>query len=131
MVPYPEPNARFRAYKIAKRFDQDISSVMAAFSLRFDGDRIAAARLAYGGMAATPKRALAAEARLTGAAWTEATVQGAMAALESDFTPITDWRASADYRRRVAQNLLMRAYIETTDPEAETRLAGDRSLAHA
>ena len=131
VVPYPEPNARFRAYKIAKRFDQDISSVMAAFSLRFDGDRIAAARLAYGGMAATPKRALAAEARLTGAAWTEATVQGAMAALESDFTPITDWRASADYRRRVAQNLLMRAYIETTDPEAETRLAGDRSLAHA
>jgi xanthine dehydrogenase small subunit len=130
VVPHPQANTRFRAYKIAKRFDQDISAVMAAFSLRFDGERIAEARIAFGGMAATPKRAPAAEACLNGSAWTEATVAGAMAALEKDYAPITDWRASAAYRMQVSKNLLMRLYLETTDPEAETRLAGDRQLAH-
>jgi xanthine dehydrogenase small subunit len=67
---------------------------------------------------------------LTGAPWTEATVRSAMAELEKDFAPITDWRASAEYRLRVAQNLLLRLFLETTDPKAETRLAGDRRLAH-
>lgn len=130
VVPYPAPGARFRAYKISKRFDQDISAVLAAFSLRLDGDRIAEARVAFGGMAATPKRARAVEARLSGSPWNEATVQNAMAALEKDFQPITDWRASAAYRMQVSKNLLMRLYLETTDPQQETRLAGDRRLAH-
>ncbi|MEE8270450.1 MAG: xanthine dehydrogenase small subunit, partial [Alphaproteobacteria bacterium] len=69
--------------------------------------------------------------RLIGSAWTEETVLGAMDALETDFQPITDWRASADYRLRVSKNLLMRLYVETTDAQAETRMVGDRRLAHA
>ena len=130
-VPVPAPGTRFRAYKISKRFDQDISAVMAAFNLRLDGDTITEARIAFGGMAATPKRAPAVEACLVGSSWTEDTARAAMAAMEQDFTPITDWRASADYRMRVSKNLLMRLYIETTDTEAETRMVGDRALAHA
>ena len=129
-VPRPAPGTRFRAYKIAKRFDQDITATLAAFNLRLDGDRIRDARVAFGGMAATPKRAPGVEACLIGSTWNEATVRDAMAALERDFQPITDWRASADYRMKVSKNLLMRLYLETTDPQAETRIVGDRSLAH-
>ena len=131
VVPAPAPGTRFRAYKISKRFDQDISAVLGAFAVRLEGETVAEARIAYGGMAATPKRARAVEARLIGAAWTEATVRAAMADLPQDFQPITDWRASADYRLRTAQNLLLRLFIETSDPGTETRLVGDREIAHA
>lgn len=128
-VPKPVAGARYRAYKISKRFDQDISAVMAAFQLRLDGERVTEARLAFGGMAATPKRASNAEAALVGHPWTAANVETAMAALERDFTPLSDMRASAGYRLKVARNLLRRLHVETTSP-AETRLVGDRSLAH-
>jgi len=131
ILPKPAPNARFRAYKITKRFDQDISAVCAAFSIRLDGGTVTEARIAFGGMAAIPKRAAHAEQALIGCPWTEATVRDAMAALRSDFTPLTDWRASAGYRMTVAANLLMKMYVETTDPDADTRLVGDRSLVHA
>ena len=130
-VPRPAPGTRFRAYKIAKRFDQDISATLAAFNLRLDGDRVDDARVAFGGMAATPKRAPTVESRLKGSIWNEATVQAAVAAMEQDFQPITDWRASAEYRMQVSKNLLMRCYVETTDPAAETRMVGDRAAAHA
>jgi xanthine dehydrogenase small subunit len=130
-VPKPAAGARFRAYKISKRYDQDISAVLGAFLIRQDeGGRIAEARLAYGGMAATPKRAANAEAALLGRSWTEATVEAAMQALARDFQPITDMRASAEYRLKVARNLLTRLFVETTDATSETRLVGDRSLAH-
>ena len=82
------------------------------------------------GLAATPKRAPAIEARLVGASWTEATVEAAMAALEQDFAPISDWRASAAYRMQAAKNLLRRLHIETTDATADTRLVGAKELAH-
>ena len=123
-LPYPAPDAWFRAYKISKRFDQDISAVLGAFNLTHEDGVITQARVAYGGLAAVPRRAPAVEAALTGAPWTEATVARAMAAVAEDFTPIDDLRASADYRLRVAKNLLMRLYIETTDPNQETRLVG-------
>ncbi len=123
-LPYPAPDAWFRAYKISKRFDQDISAVLGAFNLRHGDGVISHARVAYGGMAATPKRAPAVEAALTGAPWTEATVRRAMDALDGDYTPIDDLRASAAYRKLVAANLLMRLFIETTDPSEETRLVG-------
>ncbi len=131
LLPKPAPGVRFRAYKIAKRFDQDISAVLGAFALTLEGGKVVAARIAYGGMAATPRRAPRAEAALTGQPWNEATLEAAMAALPEDFTPITDWRASAGYRAKVAANLLRRLFIETTDDAAETRLVGDRRLAHA
>jgi xanthine dehydrogenase small subunit len=130
-VPKLRPGMRFRSYKISKRFDQDISAVMGAFRLRLEAGRVAEARIAYGGMAATPKRAVAAEKALQGREWTEATLRDAQAALAHDFTPLTDMRASAAYRMRVAQNLIERLFIETTASDVETRLVGDRSLAHA
>jgi xanthine dehydrogenase small subunit len=129
-VPRRKPGQRFRAYKISKRFDQDISAVMAAFCITLDGDTVAEARLAYGGMAATPKRAAAAEAALIGKPWNRDSVEAAMEALGSDFTPITDMRASAAYRLKVAQNLLLKGFVETSEPQARTRLVGDLELAH-
>jgi xanthine dehydrogenase small subunit len=131
IVPKPAPGLRFRAYKVSKRFDQDISSVLGAFALQIAGGIVEGARIAYGGMAATPRRARHVEAALVGRPWNEATLEAAMRALEQDFAPIDDWRASAAYRLMAARNLLRRLHIETTDPEAETRLVGDRSLAHA
>jgi len=112
-VPLPNPALKFRTYKLSKRFDSDISAVCAAFAIELEGDRITRCRVAYGGVAATPKRASATERALVGAPWTEATARAAMAALTSDYTPLTDMRASADYRRRIAQNLLYRFYLET------------------
>jgi xanthine dehydrogenase small subunit len=112
-IPLPRKDVRFRVYKLSKRFDQDISAVCAAFALRMDGDTIAEARIAFGGMAATPKRAAHAEALLQGGAWSEAQVQAAMAALAQDYAPLSDMRASAAYRLRTAQNLLYRYWLET------------------
>jgi len=129
-LPYPAPGTRFRAYKISKRFDQDISATLGAFSLRLEAGTVAAARVAFGGMAATPKRAPALERALTGMVWTEANVRAAAAALERDFKPIGDWRASAAYRMQVSKNLLLRLYFETAEPHQATRLVGDRDLAH-
>ncbi len=125
IVPRPRPDALIHVSKISKRFDEDISAVCGAFLLRLDSaGRIAEARLAYGGMAGTPKRAGAAEAALTGRRWDEAAVNAAIAALASDFTPLSDMRASASYRLTVAGNLLRRFLIETTQPDVETRVAG-------
>ena len=116
-VPLPQPGLRFRTYKLAKRFDQDISAVCAAFALRFnstaDGAVVREARIAFGGMAATPKRAAAAEAVLTGRAWDEAALHEAMAALAGDYQPLSDMRASSAYRMKTAQNLLRRFWLET------------------
>lgn len=125
IVPRPRPDALIHVSKISKRFDEDISAVCGAFLLRLDSaGRIAEARLAYGGMAGTPKRAAAAEAALIGRHWDEAAVDAAIAALASDFTPLSDMRASAGYRLTVAGNLLRRFLIETTQPDVETRVAG-------
>lgn len=112
-VPLPKRSQVFRTYKLSKRFDSDISAVCAAFALTLDGDRIESARVAFGGMAATPKRAAKCEAALGGQSWTEATARAAMAALEQDYRPMTDMRASADYRRQTARNLLYRFFLET------------------
>jgi len=112
-VPLPRPGVAFRTYKLAKRFDQDISAVCAAFAFALDGDTIATARIAFGGMAATPKRARTAEALLAGRRWDEAAATEAMAALAQDYAPLSDMRASSDYRLRTAQNLLRRFWLET------------------
>jgi len=112
-VPLPRPGVQFRTYKLSKRFDQDISAVCAAFALTLDGDRVADVRIAYGGMAATPARAPAAEAALRGQAWDEATLNAAIAAMEKDYAPLSDMRASASYRMRSAKNLLRRFWLET------------------
>ncbi|NGM47483.1 xanthine dehydrogenase small subunit [Rhodobacter sp. SGA-6-6] len=121
-IPRPAPGWRFFAFKLSKRFDQDISAVCGAFNLKIARGRVEAARIAFGGMAATPKRASAAEAALTGQPWTEATVEASCAALERDFSPITDMRASADYRRQAAANLLRKVHVETAPDRVPTRI---------
>jgi xanthine dehydrogenase small subunit len=117
-IPFLNGNARFAVYKITKRLDEDISAVCGAFRLTFDDSgKIADAVIAFGGMAGTPKRAEIAEAALNGADWNEATIQVAMDALVADYTPLTDWRASAEYRLLVAKNLLRRFYLEVRGEE--------------
>jgi xanthine dehydrogenase small subunit len=112
-VPVPQVNLLFRTYKLAKRFDQDISAVCAAFAVTLDGDCVASARIAFGGMAATPQRARNAEAALVGQPWSAATLMAAMAALALDYAPLSDMRASSGYRMQAAQNLLHRFWLET------------------
>ncbi len=113
-VPVPDAASRFAVWKISKRRDEDITAVLGAFDLRIADGRVEAARIAYGGMAATPKRAKAVEAALTGKAWTQETVEAALSAYDDDFQPISDMRASADYRMMTAKNLLRRYFLEST-----------------
>jgi len=108
------PAPQFRAYKISKRFDQDISAVMGAFNISVSNGRITDARIAFGGMAATPKRAASAEAALAGSPLDLASFTAAAAALADDFAPITDMRASADYRLQVAANLILKYGMDLT-----------------
>jgi xanthine dehydrogenase small subunit len=112
-APLPSPDQRFRTYKLSKRYDSDISAVCAGFSLRLGEDRIEDARVAFGGMAAMPKRARLCERALIGQAWSEASVERARQALAEDFRPLSDMRASAENRLLSAQNLLKRFYLET------------------
>ncbi len=111
-VPLPAESQIDAAYKISKRRDEDISSVAAGISVERTGGTITEARIAFGGMAATPKRAARAEAALRGAPWSEATFEQAANALTEDFTPLSDWRASSGYRMLAAQNLLRRFFLE-------------------
>ena len=113
-VPLPSSDWQFSAHKIAKRHDSDISAVCAVLALRVDGGVVREARFAFGGMAAIVKRAAAAEAAVMGQPWCEASARAAAAALPQDFKPMTDMRASADYRMRVAQNLFIKLWLETT-----------------
>ncbi len=109
-----EPNQCFFAHKISKRFDSDISAVMAAFRLTFEDEIVAEARLVFGGMAGTPKRAEKAEATLVGRRFDARALADAKAALAEDFSPLTDMRASSAYRLKTAQNLLERFRLELT-----------------
>lgn len=120
----PSTARNFVCHKISKRFDDDISAVCGAFNIHVEGDRVQTARIAFGGMAAVPKRAKAVEAALVGRAWTRDTIEAALDAFESDFQPINDVRASAPYRLAVSKNLLWRVYLERTAPETVIRLAG-------
>lgn len=111
-VPRQRDDIVFRTWKISKRADQDISAVCGGFALRLQGEVVVEARLAFGGMAATPKRAAQAEAALTGQPLSEASTRAAMAALAQDYQPLSDMRATAAYRLQVAQNLLWRLWLE-------------------
>ena len=117
LVPLPGPEQQFRVYKLSKRFDQDISAVCAAFAVTLEDGAVASIRIAYGGMAGVPARATHAENALLGQPWTRAGAERAMAALTSDFQPITDWRASREYRMVSAQNLLLRFFLDTSGEE--------------
>jgi xanthine dehydrogenase small subunit len=130
-IPGPEADAHFRCFKISKRFDEDISAVMGAFLLTVSAGVVTAARVAFGGMAATPKRAPLAEAALVGARLdARETWDAALDALGRDYQPISDMRASARYRGEVARALLVKALIEIGGGR-ETRIAAPRGAMEA
>ncbi|SDX22966.1 xanthine dehydrogenase small subunit [Roseicitreum antarcticum] len=111
-VTIPRQPDRLKCYKIAKRFDQDISALCGCFNITVVDGQVSAARIAFGGMAGTPARAHGAEAALSGAPWDRNSVARAMAAMAQDFAPLSDMRASAAYRMQTAQNLLLRYFLE-------------------
>jgi xanthine dehydrogenase small subunit len=116
-------NEAFRAFKVSKRFDEDISAVMGAFRFTLEGRRVATARVAFGGMAATPKRGAQTEAALAGVSLDDpGSWAKARAALAEDFAPISDMRASSAYRSEVAANLLKKALIEVSGAKTPTRI---------
>jgi xanthine dehydrogenase small subunit len=123
-VPVPARGTKFAVYKVTKRRDEDITATLGAFLLTLAGDgTVADVRIAYGGMAATPKRASAVENALIGKPWTEQTVEVAMAEYARDFTPLTDMRASAEYRALAARNLLLRFFAETSGTKAPIQVS--------
>ncbi|PKA41295.1 xanthine dehydrogenase small subunit [Rhizobium sullae] len=121
-MPYPAEGSHFAVYKITKRRDEDITAVLGAFYLTLDeaGD-VNDVRIAFGGMAATPKRARTVESDLIGRPWNEETVDRARGAFDADFQPLTDWRATAEYRQLTAKNLLKRFYLETVGTPVELK----------
>ncbi|KLN59205.1 FAD-binding molybdopterin dehydrogenase [Kiloniella spongiae] len=131
-VPKLAKNEIFRSYKISKRFDQDISALLAAFRLTIDNGKVTQARIAYGGMAGIPKRAEHTEKVLVGIDLNASqTWEKAAKALEQDFTPLSDMRASAGYRIEVAKGLLIKALHEVSNEKADqqgnqTRVIGVR-----
>ena len=133
LVPNLPPSSHFRAYKISKRFDEDISALLAAFRLTVEDGRISEAKVAFGGMAGIPKRAKAVEAKLNGLSLTETNNwRAAAAAVREDFTPLTDLRASASYRANVAANLVIKALAEIAGAGPDvTRISDRRTLIHA
>jgi xanthine dehydrogenase small subunit len=105
-IPKSAPN--LRCYKISKRFDQDISAVCGCFNIKTHGGTVTAARIAFGGMAGIPKRAAAVEGALVGQFLNPETAAQIAPLMERDFTPLSDMRASKEYRLTTAQNLLIR-----------------------
>ncbi|MBL7091473.1 xanthine dehydrogenase small subunit [Acidovorax sp.] len=113
VVPRPSAQEQLRAYKISKRFDDDISAVCLVLNLDIADGTVQRASIGAGGVAATPARARHTEAALTGQPWTEATAQRAAAVLQAEFSPISDMRASGAYRRQVLGSLLQRYWLES------------------
>jgi xanthine dehydrogenase small subunit len=123
-VPVPASAEKFAVYKVTKRRDEDITATLAAFRLALAPDgTVVSICIAYGGMAATPKRAFAVEKALLGQPWNETTVDAAMEKYAEDYAPLTDMRATADYRALVARNLLLRFYMETTSSTAPVQVS--------
>ncbi len=116
-VEFPKDAPNLRCYKISKRFDQDISAVCGCFNLKIEDGFVADARIAFGGMAGVPKRAPSGEAALVGRSWSLETAQAAAEFFVDDFTPLTDMRAGAEYRMKVAQNLLIRYFHDLSGLE--------------
>ena len=112
-VAIPEQPNNLKCYKITKRFDQDISTLCGCFNITRQSGKITSARIAFGGMAETPKRATSVETALVGKPWTQDTITAAVTKFSTDYQPISDVRASAAYRAQTAQNLLQRYFDET------------------
>ncbi|WP_027230040.1 xanthine dehydrogenase small subunit [Phyllobacterium sp. UNC302MFCol5.2] len=118
-IPKPREGQDFRVYKISKRYDQDISTVCAAFSIVREEGQVRSARIAFGGMAATPRRSPEAERALVGTSFDRKAVAACAAAIATEFKPLTDWRGSADYRLEVAANLAERFWRDVAGETVE------------
>jgi xanthine dehydrogenase small subunit len=112
IIPRPSPLSEFKVYKISKRLEDDISATCGAFSIKIDQGAVSAIKIAFGGMAEIPKRAKHCEQALLNQPWNSQSIERAMVELKKDFTPISDFRASADYRLEVSKNMLRRLYLE-------------------
>lgn len=123
VIPRARPGYFLKAYKVTKRLEDDISSTCVAFHIKIEDGVIRNADIAFGGMADTPKRANHCEAALAGQPWNQATLDAAIRALDNDFTPISDFRASASYRMQASKNLLLRLFSEydTSEPGLRVR----------
>ena len=108
----PERPGRLSCHKLSKRFDQDISAVCGCFHIEVEDGRVASARIAFGGMAGIPKRACSMESALEGSEWSMAAIESAMDAAGKDFQPISDMRASAEYRLEAAKSMMLKCYLE-------------------
>jgi len=117
-----EQGDALRVYKLSKRFDQDISAVLGAFNLTVENGQITAARIAFGGMAGVPKRASHVEAALIGQPLSSATLATARGEFARDFTPMSDMRASADYRLEAAANMLARYFDDLGQTQTPTHV---------
>ncbi|WP_117193546.1 xanthine dehydrogenase small subunit [Rhizobium terrae] len=121
-VPRPPEGSHFGVYKISKRRDEDISALCGAFNLALDAEgRVEKIRIAFGGMAGTPKRAKRVEEALLGQAWSWGVVSAVRDLFDEDYQPLTDWRATAEYRALAARNLLTRFFLETAGQSHELR----------
>jgi xanthine dehydrogenase small subunit len=118
IVPRPGVTEALRAYKISKRFDDDISAVCLVVNLDIEAGVVRRASIGAGGVAATPARARQTEAALSGQPWSSQTVKQAADALQAEFSPISDMRASGAYRRTVLASLLQRFWLESQGQEA-------------
>ena len=110
-IPFLKQNI-FKAYKISKRIDDDISSVCGSFNIEINKNKIKKIRIAYGGMSNIPKRAFNCEKIFINSNFSEKTISKAKKLLEKDFSPITDARATKKYRMEVAKNLLEKCFLE-------------------
>ena len=120
-VELPKDQTGLRCYKLSKRFDQDISAVCGCLNITAKDGIITQARIAFGGMAGTPARALKTETALVSQVWCAETFATAQTAMVQDFTPLSDMRASAEYRARVAENMLMRYYYDIESEPVDIR----------
>jgi xanthine dehydrogenase small subunit len=107
-IPKPANDQHFRVWKISKRYDQDISTVCGAFNLTIKDGVITSARVAFGGMAATPRRTIEVEAALIGTTVAGGDFSNVASAIRTAFKPLSDWRGTSDYRSQVAGNLALR-----------------------
>ena len=130
-LPKPRQGSFNAVYKLSKRRDEDISALCGAFSIEVDGSTVSSARIAFGGMAGTPKRAKAVESALVGKPWSLETIEVAKKAFSQDYQPLSDWRATAEYRLTAAQNLLTRFYLENAGSDMPVRLRRSISTSEA
>ncbi|TFG63403.1 MAG: xanthine dehydrogenase small subunit, partial [Nitrospirales bacterium] len=123
LIPKARPGHEFRAYKISKRLSDDTSSTCGAFHLHIEKGIVGHASIAFSGLSETPRRAFHCEQALLHQPWNETTIESAMQALEQDFHPISDFRASSAYRMRVSKNLVKRLYLDIEGGDASLSLS--------